>query len=139
VAKLRLNEKRCQLSFTRPEDLRLFAWMEQQAFAARYDLPTFVIVSLQQAFAGQVPEDEQAEALAEEAIRRIQERASAPPEVPPQVQHTPELPAAEPLTDEEAYRQGQEYVAKMNALAPQVFRKKRGGGKGPAAPPPLPE
>jgi hypothetical protein len=64
MAKLKAGEKRIQLSFQRPEDIRLFEWMKEQAYAARYDISTFIVLSLQQAFQGQIPEgDEKPNAL----------------------------------------------------------------------------
>ena len=56
MAKLKAGEKRVQLSFQRPEDLRLFKFMEKQAYDARYDVSTFIVVALQQAFKGQFEE-----------------------------------------------------------------------------------
>ena len=58
MAKLKPNEKRVQLSFQRAEDVRLFEFMEKQAYEARYELSTFIIVALQKAFEGQVPEEQ---------------------------------------------------------------------------------
>ena len=57
MAKLKPNEKRVQLSFQREEDVKLFAFLEKRSYAARYDLSTFILLSLQEAFKGQV-EDE---------------------------------------------------------------------------------
>ena len=56
MAKLKTGEKRVQLSFQRPEDVRLFEFMETQAYEARYELSTFIVVALQKAFEGQVPD-----------------------------------------------------------------------------------
>lgn len=56
MARLKPGEKRVQLSFVRPDDVRLFDFMERQAYEARYDLSTFILVALQKAFEGQVPE-----------------------------------------------------------------------------------
>jgi hypothetical protein len=56
MAKLKAGEKRVQLSFQRAEDVRLFEFMEKQAYEARYELSTFIIVALQKAFEGQVPD-----------------------------------------------------------------------------------
>lgn len=50
MAKLKANEKRVQLSFQRPEDVALFERLSAMAYDRRYDLPTFLILSLQEAF-----------------------------------------------------------------------------------------
>lgn len=50
MAKLRPNEKRVQLSFIRPEDVALFERLEKMAWDRRYDLSTFLILSLHDAF-----------------------------------------------------------------------------------------
>lgn len=51
MAKLKPNEKRVQLSFLRPEDVALFERLEAMAYDRRYDLGTFIILALQEAFA----------------------------------------------------------------------------------------
>jgi hypothetical protein len=51
MAKLRPNEKRVQLSFQRPEDVALYERLEAMAYDRRYDLGTFIILALQEAFA----------------------------------------------------------------------------------------
>jgi hypothetical protein len=50
VAKLKLNEKRVQLSFQRPEDVALYERLEKMAYDGRWDMPTFLLLALQQAF-----------------------------------------------------------------------------------------
>jgi hypothetical protein len=50
MAKLKQGEKRVQLSFQRPEDVALFERLEKMAYERRYDLSTFVILALQDAF-----------------------------------------------------------------------------------------
>lgn len=52
MAKLKPNEKRVQLSFLRPEDVALFERLEKMAYDRRYDIDTFIILSLQEAFRG---------------------------------------------------------------------------------------
>lgn len=52
MAKLKPNEKRVQLSFIRPEDVALFERLQAMAFDRRYDLATFILLSLQEAFRG---------------------------------------------------------------------------------------
>lgn len=50
MAKLKPNEKRVQLSFQRPEDLALYDRLEKIAYDRRYDLSTFLLLALQEAF-----------------------------------------------------------------------------------------
>jgi hypothetical protein len=50
MAKLKPNEKRVQLSFQRPEDVALFERLEKMAYDRRYDLNTFIVLALQEAF-----------------------------------------------------------------------------------------
>lgn len=50
MAKLKPNEKRVQLSFLRPEDVALHDRLEKMAYERRYDLSTFIILALQEAF-----------------------------------------------------------------------------------------
>lgn len=50
MAKLKLGEKRVQLSFQRPEDVALYERLEKMADARRYDVSTFILLSLQEAF-----------------------------------------------------------------------------------------
>ena len=50
MARLKPNEKRVQLSFQRPEDVALFERLENMAYERRYDLGTFIILALQEAF-----------------------------------------------------------------------------------------
>lgn len=50
MAKLREGERRVQLSFQRPEDVALFERLTAMAFDRRYDLSTFILLSLQEAF-----------------------------------------------------------------------------------------
>ena len=50
MAKLKPNEKRCQLSFQRPEDVALYERLSAMAYDRRYDLGTFIILALQEAF-----------------------------------------------------------------------------------------
>lgn len=52
MAKLKPNEKRVQLSFLRPEDVALYERLAAMAYERRYDLPTFLLIALQEAFRG---------------------------------------------------------------------------------------
>ena len=57
MAKLKANEKRVQLSFQRPEDVALYERLQAMAFDRRYDLSTFLILSLHEAFRDLPPEN----------------------------------------------------------------------------------
>jgi hypothetical protein len=50
VAKLKEGEKRVQLSFQRPEDVALYERLQAMAYERRYELPTFLLLALQEAF-----------------------------------------------------------------------------------------
>lgn len=50
MAKLKPNERRVQLSFLRPEDVALYERLEAMAYDRRYDLSTFLILALTEAF-----------------------------------------------------------------------------------------
>lgn len=50
MAKLKQGERRVQLSFLRPEDVALYERLEAMAYERRYDLGTFCILALQEAF-----------------------------------------------------------------------------------------
>lgn len=86
MAKTRPNEKRVQLSFMRPEDLALHAWMTKQAYDRRLTLPDFILLALGEAFDGQYEECNVAPPVAVIEIPRIPE-----PEIPP-----PPIEAAPP-------------------------------------------
>lgn len=50
MRKLKPGEKRVVLTVHRPEDVALFERLEKMAFERRYDLGTFILLSLQEAF-----------------------------------------------------------------------------------------
>ena len=50
MAKLKDGEKRVQLSFVRPDDLALHEYLEKQAYELRYDVQTFIVLALHDAF-----------------------------------------------------------------------------------------
>lgn len=52
MPKLKPNEKRVQLSFLREEDLALYERLAKMAYERRYDLNTFILLALQEAFRG---------------------------------------------------------------------------------------
>jgi hypothetical protein len=161
MAKRRPNEQRAQLSFQRPEDLRLYEFLAKRAYEARYDLGTFILVSLHEAFKGQI-EDEEVSALAEEAIRLVQDRTK-PVEVdrvdvyrvsgsgaatligsgPPGgsiTDITPVEPTPEPLhiSMTQAMKQAEAQIASLDVVAATAM-KKRVARKGAPIPPPLPQ
>ena len=57
MAKLKPGEKRVQLSFQRPEDVRLWAFMEKRAYECRWNMDTFILASLTEAFKERMEED----------------------------------------------------------------------------------
>ena len=67
MAKLKPNEKRVQLSFQRPEDVALYERLSAMAYDRRYDLPTFLLLALQEAFPLQKT-DEEIQQLIQEAV-----------------------------------------------------------------------
>ena len=163
MAKRKAGEQRAQLSFQRPEDLRLFNFLAKRAYEARYDLGTFILVSLHEAFKGQI-EDEEVSALAEEAIRLVQDRTK-PVEVdrvdvyrvsgsgaatligsgPPggsMVDITPVEPPPvkpQPVSMDVAMRQAEAQIASLDAVAATAMKKKGAKRTGVPSPPPLPQ
>ena len=77
MAKLKDGEKRVQLSFLRDDDLKLYEFMVKESYRCRWDLDTFILASLQEAFKDRIEEDE-VSAIAEEAARKVRERAIVP-------------------------------------------------------------
>ena len=163
MAKRKAGEQRAQLSFQRPEDLRLFKFLEKRAYEARYELGTFILVSLHEAFKGQI-EDEEVSALAEEAIRLVQDRTK-PAEVdrvdvyrvsgsgaatligsgPPGGSITDITPVEAPpvkppsVSMDQAMRQAEAQIASLDAIASTVMKKKVGARKGVSQPPEMPK
>ena len=163
MAKRRPNEQRAQLRFQRPEDLRLYEFLAKRAYEARYDLGTFILVSLHEAFKGQI-EDEEVSALAEEAIRLVQDRTK-PAEVdrvdvyrvsgsgaatligsgPPGGSITDITPVEPPpvkppsVSMDKAMEQAEAQIASLDAVAATAMKKKSVRGKGVPSPPPLPQ
>jgi hypothetical protein len=163
MAKRRPNEQRAQLSFQRPEDLRLFKFLEKRAYEARYELGTFILVSLHEAFKGQI-EDEEVSALAEEAIRLVQDRTkpvevdrvdvyrvsgsgaatligSGPPgdsitDITP-VESPPVKP--QPVSMDVAMMQAEQQIASLDAVAATAMKKKGLRIKGVPVPPEMPK
>jgi hypothetical protein len=123
MAKLKPGEKRVQLSFQRPEDLRLFAFMEREAYRCRWELPTFILASLTEAFKDRMEEDE-VESLAAEAARKVRERtAVAVPEPPPMPSAAP--PAKpQPVSMERALNDAEAQIAALDAEAAKTMGKR---------------
>lgn len=136
MAKLKPNEKRVQLSFQRPEDLRLFAFMEKRAYECRWELPTFILASLTEAFKDRMEEDE-VDSIAAEAAQKVRERtAVAVPEPPPMPSAAP--PAKpQPVSMERALNDAEAQIAALDAVAAKTMGK-RVARKGVPSPPPLP-
>ena len=135
MAKLRPNEKRVQLSFQREEDLRLFAFMTKKAYKCRWELPTFILAALQDAFGAEM-DNEEVDAVAEEALAKVRERKAVPPEPP--APPMPEMPAppAKPtvkaqMSADEAYEQALKQVQSLNAepMSPVKPKKDKKEGK----------
>ena len=163
MAKRKAGEQRAQLSFQRPEDLRLFKFLEKRAYEARYELGTFILVSLHEAFKGQI-EDEEVSALAEEAIRLVQDRTK-PVEVdrvdvyrvsgsgaatligsgPPGGSITDITPVDPPpvkppsVSMDVAMEQAEAQIASLDAIASTVMKKKGARIKGVPVPPEMPK
>ena len=136
MAKLKPNEKRVQLSFQRPEDLRLFSFMEREAYRCRWELPTFILASLTEAFKDRMEEDE-VESIAAEAAQKVRERtAVAVPDLPPMpVAPPPAKP--QPVSMERALNDAEAQIAALDQIAVKAMGK-RVVRKGVPSPPPIP-
>ena len=135
MAKLKPNEKRVQLSFQRPEDLRLWAFMEKRAYECRWNMDTFILASLTEAFKDRMEEDE-VESIAAEAAQKVRERtAVAVPEPPPMPAAPPAKP--QPVSMERALNDAEAQIAALDAVAAKTMGK-RVVRKGVPSPPPLP-
>jgi len=140
VAKSRFGQTghRVTLSFSRPEDIRLFAWMEKRAYECRYDLATFIVVGLHEAFDHQLPADEPDEV----PVRRhtfipkeqIEEFISDAPQV--SFEMIDIAPPAKPvLSDEQLAKQAEDEIAQLDAIAASAMGKRKRTGKIPLPPP----
>ncbi len=143
MAKLRPNEKRVQLSFQREDDLRLHAFMVRKAYKCRWELPTFILAALQDAFGAEM-DNEEVDAVAEEALAKVRERKAAPPAEMIVVGPTPPTnepgffakeyesnlpaPSAKPtvMSPDDAYEQAVKQVQQLNA---EPMKKKVVKGK----------
>ncbi len=123
MAQLKPNEKRIQLSFQRPEDLRLFAFMERESYRCRWELPTFILASLTEAFADKMAEAE-VETLAAEAAQKVRERtAVAVPEPPPMPSAAPQA-KPQPVSMERALNDAEAQIAALDAVAAETMGKR---------------
>ena len=122
MAKLKPNEKRVQFSFQRPEDLRLFSFIEKEAYRCRWDIATFCIASLTEAFKDRMEEDE-VESIAAEAAQKVRERtAVAVPEPPPMPVAPPAKP--QPVSMERALNDAEAQIAALDAVAAKTMGKR---------------
>ena len=133
MAKLRPNEKRVQLRFQRPEDLRLHEFLAKRAYEARYEIGTFIIVSLHEAFKGQI-EDEEVSALAEEAAAKVRYRTSIP-ELAPEPPADPPPVKPQPVSMERAMKEAEAQIAALDNVAASAMKKRAVRGKGASVPP----
>ena len=122
MAKLKPGEKRVQLSFQRPEDLRLWAFMEKRAYECRWNMDTFILASLTEAFKDRMEEDE-VESIAAEAAQKVRERtAVAVPELPPMPVAPPAKP--QPVSMERALNDAEAQIAALDSIAVKTMGKR---------------
>src|SRR5579885_2738633 len=135
MAKLREGEKRVQLCFIRPEDLRLYEFMQKEAYRCRWDLQTFILASLTEAFREKVEEYE-IERLAQEAAQKVRERKEIPPAPEPPPMPVQETQKPVPVVSmEQAARDAEAQIAQLDAIAATMMGK-RVSRKGVGVPPP---
>ena len=123
MAKLNPGEKRVQLSFQRPEDVRLFSFIEKEAYRCRWDVSVFILASLTEAFKDRMEEDE-VESIAAEAAQKVRERTAVPvPEPPPM---PPAAPPAkpQPVSMERALNDAEAQIAALDAVAAKTMGKR---------------
>ena len=123
MAKLKPNEKRVQLSFQRPEDLRLFAFMEKRAYECRWELPTFILASLTEAFADKMAEAE-VETLAAEAAQKVRERTAVAVPEPPPMPVAPPPAKPQPVSMERALNDAEAQIAALDQVAVKAMGKR---------------
>ena len=148
MAKRKPNEERVQLSFLREDDLKLYKFMVKESYRCRWDLPTFVLASLQEAFKDRIDEEEEKEvsAIAEEVARKVRERnekpfaallesaaANAPEGVDRVDLYTEKgtILASTPVSMEAAMQQAEQQIAALN---PPGMKLKRGKIQPPQMP-----
>ena len=135
MAKLKPGEKRVQLSFQRPEDVALYAFLEKRAYESRHDIGTCILVSLQDWFKGQFGFEEP------RLLVEVSGITPAPAPEPP-----PARPAAPPVTEsaDDGYEATKAAIAANAALYQKRKRVPKsilipGADKAPAIPPASPE
>lgn len=149
MAKLKPNEKRVQLSFQRPDDVALYAFLEKRAYERRYDLPTFILLSLHEAFEGQYgTEEPQYSGLSGEPINPEPFRPT-PVDPPPAIiipDEPPPLPKStpQPESTDDGYESTKASIAANNALYLKKAKPRKGTIPGapdttPASPPASPK
>ncbi len=122
MAKLKPGEKRVQLSFQRPEDLRLWEFMEKRAYECRWNMDTFILASLTEAFKDRMEEDE-VESIAAEAAQKVRERTAIPAPEPPMMPAAP--PAKpQPVSMERALNDAEAQIAALDAVAAKTMGKR---------------
>ena len=135
MAKLKPGEKRVQLSFQRPEDVRLWAFMEKRAYECRWNMDTFILASLTEAFKDRMEEDE-VESIAAEAAQKVRERTAVAVHEPPPMPVAP--PAKnQPVSMERALNDAEAQIAALHQVAVKAMGK-RVVRKGVPSPPPMP-
>jgi hypothetical protein len=137
MANRKSTDRQVNIAVSRPEDVRLFEFMSRRAYDMRYPLGTFILVSLHEAFKGQIEEDE-VNALAEEAAAKVRYRTSTSTETPSiPVEPPPAKP--QPVSMERAMKDAEAQIAALDAIASTVMKKKVGARKGVPTPPPMPQ
>lgn len=141
MAKLREGEKRVQLCFIRPDDVKLYDFMCREAYRCRWEIQTFILASLTEAFVEKMAEDE-VECIAAEAAQKVRERTVSLP-IQPLVENSgvPQLapPKVVPVVSmDDAAKQAEAQIAQLDAVASTMMAKRLSARKGPGSPPPMP-
>ncbi len=123
MAKLKPGEKRVQLSFQRPEDLLLWAFMEREAYRCRWELPTFILASLTEAFKDKMEEDE-VESIAAEAAQKVRERTAVAVPEPPPMPVAPPPAKPQPVSMERALNDAEAQIAALDSIAAKTMGKR---------------
>ncbi len=123
MAKLKPGEKRVQLSFQRPEDLRLFSFIEKEAYRCRWDIATFCIASLTEAFKDRMEEDE-VESIAAEAAQKVRERTAVAVPEPPPMPVAPPPAKPQTVSMERALNDAEAQIAALDQVAVKAMGKR---------------
>lgn len=136
MANRKPSERQVNLGFSRDDDIRLYEFLKKRSYAARYPLPTFIILSLHDAFR-ELMDNEEVDAVAEEALAKVRERKAAPPkedferdlhEHGKAIPEPPPTPTAKPaMTPDDAYEQALKQVQQLNAepMKPKKAKEKK--------------